>query len=223
MSRLPTRQKTSQTKPNQAPQANPKTLLFALEQVGGQVQYRLYSAEHSVKGWQDIETYTPPSNLEQLHGFAKPDRSLLQALRTAQSRPSAQNHALEDNDLAAYLLERLLGTKRLFWQHPQHGVWLERGAPRKGKLFWQMLPDGTQRPMAQTEPPSQALLGLSGLWYVDSTQKHIGRLETALQGLRHCHQKRSRGCAKTCTSVFPACPCHRCPARSRWRCPVWCA
>jgi superfamily II DNA or RNA helicase len=177
MSRLPNRQKTSQAKPSSIPAPITKTLLFALEQVAGQVQYRLYSAEKTNQGWQDIHPYSKPSHLEQLPGFAKPDRSLLQALRSAQSRPGA---VLEDNDLAAYLLERLLGTERLFWGHPASGVRLERGAPRMGAPTWQMLPDGAQRPMVLTEPPIQALLGLSGLWYVDTQHKHIGRLETGL-------------------------------------------
>jgi hypothetical protein len=184
MSRLPSRQKTSQTKPNPMPAPSTKTLLFALEQVAGQVQYRFYSANKTNQGWQTTEAYTPPNQLEQLQGFAKPDRSLLQALRSAQSRPGA---VLEDNDLAAYLLERLLATERLFWGHPENAVRLERGAPRTGRPFWQMLPDGTQRPMVQTEPASHALLGLSGLWYVDIQAKQIGTLETALsaQAAKH--------------------------------------
>jgi superfamily II DNA or RNA helicase len=177
MSRLPTRSKTSLTQNIAAPTST-RTLLFSLELEGNQVLCQFWSAEQTAKGFLHIQPQSIPASLEPLPSFVKRDRSLLQALRSAQT--TAKNWRLENNDLAVYLLERLMNTKRCFWGNPKNGVQLEFASPRLGTPFWQKLPDGTQRPMMQTQPPIKAILLLEDAWFIDVSNKQIGRLETTL-------------------------------------------
>ncbi|MDO9707208.1 DEAD/DEAH box helicase [Paracraurococcus lichenis] len=102
------------------------------------------------------------------------DRAILERLsplRYATPERLAQ-HDLPD------LLRRMLATGRARWQDP-HGPALAEGPPRPGRLDWDLLPDGSQRPALRLEE------GVTGLalpqpWYVDPAAGLAGPVDLGL-------------------------------------------
>ncbi len=161
-----------------------QTLLFSLFVADGKTQCQLWVAKISSKGaLSDIKAYKVPHSLEQLPQYAKRDRALIQALQAAQVRSYQleTNFALEDGDLAGYLLERLIKTERCYWLAPQEHVLLALSEARAGLPTWKMQKDGSQIPVFETLPTSHAVLPLTPPWYVDTERGQLGRLETNLE------------------------------------------
>ena len=171
-------------KPESAASAAKQSLLFSLANQNGVVKYLVWTAKMTTKGWTEVKAYRVPIGLEQLPTYAKRDRALLQALQaTATSRFYQPNSefTLEDSDLVSYLLERLLSTERCYWLKPQSGVLLQAGAARVGTPAWVVQEDGSQIPIFNTEPASQAVLPLTPLYYVDHKSGELGLLGTSLE------------------------------------------
>ena len=184
--------KTLNTWFSNAPKANSQietaikqTLLFSLFIKNGTVMYGVWSAKLSSKGLSEIKAYKLPYSLEQLPSYAKRDRALLQAFQATQNNrygmSGSSEFALEDSDLVAYLLERLLSTERCYWESPVRKVLLQKGVARVGEPAWIVQPDGTQRPVFSTEPSSHAVLPFTPLWFVDTQRGELGQLKTALE------------------------------------------
>ncbi len=160
-----------------------QTLLFSLALKNGSVVYEVWNARLGTKGWTEIKPYKLPYSLEQLPGYAKRDRALLQAFQASHNNRygGSSEFMLEDTDLIAYLLERLLATERCYWGSPQQKILLQKGEARAGLPAWAIEADGSQRPIFNTTPLSHAVLPFTPLCYVDTERGELGQLKSQLE------------------------------------------
>jgi superfamily II DNA or RNA helicase len=110
--------------------------------------------------------------LETLPGFAKDDLELLRLVRACWG----SYYTLIDSNLTQQLLEKLLATKRCYWQEPT-GTSLSKGEERAGQATWLIDAQGMQRPGFTTTPEAAFILPLTPPWYVDTTQNTCGQLQ----------------------------------------------
>jgi superfamily II DNA or RNA helicase len=109
--------------------------------------------------------------LENLPGFAKDDLELLRLVRACWG----SNYTLIDSNLTQQLLEKLLATKRCYWQEPT-GTPLHKGEERPGQATWLVDAQGMQRPGFTATPEAAFILPLTPPWYIDQAQNTCGLL-----------------------------------------------
>ena len=75
----------------------------------------------------------------------------------------------------ARLLIKMLETGRCYWENQRH-LLLHEALPRQGKLGWEILSDGKQRPQLVIEPAATPILGLTPYFYIDLNSGAMGQL-----------------------------------------------
>jgi len=109
------------------------------------------------------------------------DRSILWA--AAQALPRAASHAdgrLLRGDWAVGLVERMLGTGRLYWEDFRANPPLRPGPARSGAARWTVDPVGRQRFTVALDAPSALALPTVPLLYVDRESWECGPLDAGL-------------------------------------------
>ncbi len=112
-----------------------------------------------------------PHRVETPAAYLRPsDKLILRRLSRLQSWADLS----ADDDDPVDLVRRLIATGRARWGQ-LHGPALAEGAPRTGRIGWEVQPDGSQRPALQLDDGLVGF-GLAGPWYADPTSGAVGPL-----------------------------------------------
>jgi superfamily II DNA or RNA helicase len=103
--------------------------------------------------------------------FRPADRSILLLLRDPLGRSPPP--LPEDPDLVDLLLRRIIDTGRCRWQELASPP-LRLGPPRRGRLAWQLGPDGRQTIDVELDHKSAVTLPSASPWYVDPEERLAG-------------------------------------------------
>ncbi len=83
------------------------------------------------------------------------------------------------NDLSLLLFDKLIQTKRFFWQKVSKQA-LSWADARQGKPIWRLGAEGVQEASLQADPPIADFLPFESAYYIDGKQNQIGKLELSL-------------------------------------------
>jgi len=106
--------------------------------------------------------------------FRPSDRGISQLLRDPLGRSPPP--LPEDPDLVDLLLRRIIDTGRCRWQDLASPP-LKLGPPRRGRLAWQLGPDGRQTVEVELDDRSAVPLPSASPWYVDPKEHLTGPIE----------------------------------------------
>ncbi len=113
--------------------------------------------------------------LENLPGFARDDLELLRLARAC----LGSYYTLINSGLTQQLLEKLLPTRRCYWQEATSKP-LTKGELRNGEATWLVDAGGVQRPGFNATPSADFVLPLTPPWYVDTLQRTCAPLELTM-------------------------------------------